>query len=755
MILKKDGKIVVNNGKILTNDGELNPSVTTKVQEALSNSLENKDAIEKIISGETPIGSIISFSVDGQEIKTDMNGNINLPLSQYIGGSKINYSSETGKLSLLDRGNNVISEVNIPLDSFVKSGQYNSVTKEIELTLTNDDVIKIPVEKLIDVYKADEKDITLNSSNTFELTDNFKFRFDNKVDKNQLSDYALKTETVTQNDLDEKQDKLASGGNIKTINGVSLLGAGNLNFADVEITDGSTITINLGSANDAKWYRLAKVENEEVKATGVFSIDYYENDSLINTTTFTANCVVNKNGEIISEVSPLIRVPNDFGANASFPDAGLVSVRIEKSDEGLFVVGLINSINPNEEKKQIVELIIYDNTNFLNLKEIESIYYAYDNEKIDYTDLIYLDDSVKCNFNFDFKYTKYLKLIEELIPGGSCEVVNGITDNGSQLIVLGAKDETTSILKVDEYYLESTDSSNPTDYPTDLIYNIDEEIWLEKYGQPGKTQILVEYNDGNIRYTVGYLGEINPEEYGINIENIESIEHWPQNDSFYISIVVSNDGYTKKVKWTICNIENDLPDYILEDKTYDIGVSENVLEKFNQNFISQLTNLNTSFKQVKGKIIINCPPYGINAQLILNGQSILSVNVGETKEIEVELNDKNIYSIFTPVATLPVYVYFKPYIDDENNILNFNFDNLFTGFKLNTSSEFMDTFPSGTFVSKTYQYGLKAQLKSYNLYDLNNKIEELENKIDTNLNDYVTRAEYNALLARIENLEKN
>lgn len=55
-----------------------------------------------------------------------------------------------------------------------------------------------------------------------------------KADKEELQKYALRSEVPN---IDTKQDKLVSGENIKTINGINILGSGDLLIADTEIVD--------------------------------------------------------------------------------------------------------------------------------------------------------------------------------------------------------------------------------------------------------------------------------------------------------------------------------------------------------------------------------------------------------------------------------------------------------------------------------------------------------------------------------------
>ena len=257
----------------------------------------------------------------------------------------------------------MLDSVDLPLELLIKSGKYNPVVKQIELTMANGNKIEIPIDDLADFYQADEETLTLNEgTKTFSLATKWREVIENKANSSEFQNYLTKKDAanlyVSRVALDVKQDKLINGTNIKSINGYSLLGSGNLNLdgAGGINPDGSTITTQLGSANNIKWYRLAQIVNPSVNSSAKVVVDYYEDDSLVNSTTFAFSSSINSEGKIISEVCPLIRVPNDFKKNGTdsygsdvWENAGLVNIRIEKSEEGMFLVGLINAVNPSEK----------------------------------------------------------------------------------------------------------------------------------------------------------------------------------------------------------------------------------------------------------------------------------------------------------------------------------------------------------------------------------------------------------------------
>lgn len=95
---------------------------------------------------------------------------------------------------------------------------------------TNGKISTGTLKKYIEV-NASATDLTEVNNQIAELTKTTETLNENKQDK---GDYALKSDIpnvddfVTNNDLNGKQDTLVSGENIKTINGISILGEGNI-----------------------------------------------------------------------------------------------------------------------------------------------------------------------------------------------------------------------------------------------------------------------------------------------------------------------------------------------------------------------------------------------------------------------------------------------------------------------------------------------------------------------------------------------
>lgn len=113
--------------------------------------------------------------------------------------------------------------IDLPLETVVVSGSYDKTKKEIVLVLENGNTIEVPVGDLI---AGLQKEITSTNKLDADLVDDTEsaHKFVSAAEKNTWS---------------WKQDRLVSGTNIKTVNGQSILGTG-----DLEIEAGVTSVNN-------------------------------------------------------------------------------------------------------------------------------------------------------------------------------------------------------------------------------------------------------------------------------------------------------------------------------------------------------------------------------------------------------------------------------------------------------------------------------------------------------------------------------
>ena len=113
--------------------------------------------------------------------------------------------------------------IDLPLETVVVSGSYDKTKKEIVLVLENGNTIEVPVGDLIAGLQS-------------EITPT------NKLDADLVDDTTSSHKFVSaaeKNTWSWKQDRLVSGTNIKTVNGQSILGTG-----DLEIQAGVTSVNN-------------------------------------------------------------------------------------------------------------------------------------------------------------------------------------------------------------------------------------------------------------------------------------------------------------------------------------------------------------------------------------------------------------------------------------------------------------------------------------------------------------------------------
>ena len=120
-------------------------------------------------------------------------------------GTKLTYATETGTLSLVDASNNELAKVELGLEKFVKSGEYDEATKSIILYFNDEktDKVTIPASGLVDTYTA-ENSATVNlevAANVFKAAVNIS-----KAENNALTakEDGLYVEKV---DISGKMDK--------------------------------------------------------------------------------------------------------------------------------------------------------------------------------------------------------------------------------------------------------------------------------------------------------------------------------------------------------------------------------------------------------------------------------------------------------------------------------------------------------------------------------------------------------------------
>lgn len=172
------------------------------------------------LAGMTASTVISSLSWDAAEhILTATKGDKTTQTILFDGlGCKLNYISATGKLQLLDASGNKLGEdIDLALEKFVHSGEYDATTKSIILYFdeAKTDSVTIPVGDLIDVYTGEE-----TTSATVEVGTGNKIKATIKISKAEGNTLIVKEDGlyVAAPDLSALMDKVpdAKEGNIAT-----------------------------------------------------------------------------------------------------------------------------------------------------------------------------------------------------------------------------------------------------------------------------------------------------------------------------------------------------------------------------------------------------------------------------------------------------------------------------------------------------------------------------------------------------------
>lgn len=166
-----------------------------------------------------------------------------LPSSTKYGASlslSINSTTYVVTAQLKDQdGNNLgtAQTIDLPLESVVVNGEYDSVHKKIVLTLQNGTTIEFSVADLVSGLQS-------------EITSS------NKLDADLVDDSTSTNKFVTASDKTTwsgKQDALVSGTNIKTVNGNSLLGSGNVTIDSLPDQTGNSGKFLKTNGTTASW----------------------------------------------------------------------------------------------------------------------------------------------------------------------------------------------------------------------------------------------------------------------------------------------------------------------------------------------------------------------------------------------------------------------------------------------------------------------------------------------------------------------
>ena len=187
----------------------------------------------------------------------------------------INSSTYVVTAQLKDQdGNNLgtAQTIDLPLESVVVSGRYDSTTKEVILTLQDGSEIKFSVADLISGLQS-------------EITST------NKLDADLVDDSTSAHKFVTASDKTTwsgKQDALVSGTNIKTINNNSLLGSGDITIDSLPTQTGQSGKFLTTDGTDASWATVDALPSQSGQSGKFLTTDGTDaswGDALVNTAT--------------------------------------------------------------------------------------------------------------------------------------------------------------------------------------------------------------------------------------------------------------------------------------------------------------------------------------------------------------------------------------------------------------------------------------------------------------------------------------
>ena len=190
------------------------------------------------------------------------------------------------------------------------------------------------------------------------------------------------------------------------------------------------------SYSGANWCRLAKVLNPSHIASGIFVVEIYKFDNevteLLSVSKFSAVCGIDGDGKFIEDVTPLAQFPRDFTkgdsslGSSGFAENGLISIRIENSDEGVFVTGLISKVLSSSSQSFIIRLSINSNLNYEPI--FKETIYAADNEDLALTTTTTIHPLDPITYKVDMYYDFYSINLMSSGAGTKYNIMNNATD---------------------------------------------------------------------------------------------------------------------------------------------------------------------------------------------------------------------------------------------------------------------------------------------------------------------------------------
>jgi hypothetical protein len=218
-----------------------------------------------------------------------------LPLTKLA--SSLTYDGATGKLSILDSASAVLSEVNIPLDNFVKSGTYDNVAEALVLTLQDNSTVSIPAADLVTLYEAEDTstvDLTITNTASGNV-------ITAAVKVSAIAGNALTVEAdglyVAPTDTSNKMDKVAAG----TATDQIIVADANGNAAASGKTVGGATLSETPDSNTVATEAAVQAVKTEIETTTATVLESYVLKSSVIADGASVNTVTPDGTKLISE----------------------------------------------------------------------------------------------------------------------------------------------------------------------------------------------------------------------------------------------------------------------------------------------------------------------------------------------------------------------------------------------------------------------------------------------------------------------
>lgn len=143
-----------------------------------------------------PATGTLSVSKNGTPIDTVMDGLVHTPT----------YDAETRTIKMPVFGGDELV-INLGKDLVVTSGKYNTKTKEIELTITTGEVVKIPVGALVDIYvgvATSTAEVSVSDDNKISVNVRVSTKGNNSITVEEDGLYVAVPDAYTKAQADEK-----------------------------------------------------------------------------------------------------------------------------------------------------------------------------------------------------------------------------------------------------------------------------------------------------------------------------------------------------------------------------------------------------------------------------------------------------------------------------------------------------------------------------------------------------------------------